>query len=473
MKPHASSCRLRSSLRAWLALIVCGAAALSAPTVRAGGPPATDTWDQAKKAFASGNYEAAIDLLNPIIQKNPSADALCLRGECFRKSWSLQNASKDFQQAVKLDPKNARAHFHQGLINEYRGYWTRALADYGKALQFDPNLALPYIARGGIRWRRGEIEKAKGDLNRGIKLCNEALLAAPDDFLTYRARALAHRTLRQFDHAIDDYAEMKRIRTDSVEAYVESGRTHAVQHKQLMNKVSTGGGRTMVDKAHRCKASSVADFDRAIELASRLIRKKPESPRGCRLRTEAYDAKAFAWKQPADFMSAVGDLNFLARLSPDCPTVYFRRGHVWAGLTACDGNDEAAPKHFRKAMADLTKALRLDSTFAAALCERGLTCLRLAQRRKSTELAKQGEADLAKTLKLAPQEGRVFCFRGSARFLAGDFAGALADSNKAIELCPELPEAYVLRGGINDIVGDKEAAHADLAQARKLQERLR
>jgi tetratricopeptide (TPR) repeat protein len=336
---------------------------------------------------------------------------------------------------------------------------------------------LPYVYRGGIRRGRGQFKEATVDLKRGVQLCGEALLANPDDWQAYRARALAYRTLEQYDRAIEDYGQMIRVVPESVEAYVERGRTHAKKQD---------------------KAASAADFNEAVKLATTAIERRPQDAQAYRLRTEAYDAKAFAWHEPDDFRRAIADLDAIVRLAPDCPTVYFRRGHLCAGASHFAGDDESGA-HFKQAEADCGEVIRLDPAYAVAWQERGLLYTRAALRNRERRLAVfgikadlgevvrtrealrnrerrlalRGVADLAEVIRLDPKAAGAYCARGSAHGLAGDFDRALADFTEAIRLCPEMADAHELRGGANLALKDKEAAQADLARAQELRNAAR
>ncbi|NLE39968.1 MAG: tetratricopeptide repeat protein, partial [Pirellulaceae bacterium] len=420
----------------------------------------TEFFKRASAEFTAGDYDAAISTLENTMGHPPHPACHYLRGECFRKTWRLDQAVKDFDRTIEIDPRHASAHYSRGLIAEYRDYWDRALEEYDAAVQLDPNLSLPHIARGGIRWKRGELEQATNDLNRGIKLASEAILANPNDAAAYRARALALRTLRQFDRALEDHDQMIRLLPDSVEAHIERGRTHAAKYEQAMHAAQTGGGPEAMVAAERHKAASVADFDQAVRLATRLIEKSPDKPQGYRMRVEAFDARFHAWKDPEDCRFAVADLDMLARHAPACPTVFFRRGHLHAVAAATDGDAAAAAKHFDAALADLNRVIKLNPTFAAAWCERGLHYLRAVQRGGDAELSRRGVADLSEMIRLVPKEGRAYCARGSAHALLSDWQQALADANDAVRLCPQMPEAYSLRGLIHDCLKNQDAAHA-------------
>ena len=409
--------------------------------------------DEAMRLFDAGSYDQAVVVFDRVIRAEPSnIRALYYRGEAHRKSWRLTEAEKDFARVIQLDPRHASAHLARGLIFEYKAYADRAASDYAAATRLDSKLPLPWIYHGRYLWRRGEMEKATADLNRGIELCNQKIAANSNDLQAYRARALAYNALEQYDRAIDDYGQMIRIDPKSVEAYIERGRSCVKKND---------------------KFASVADFDQAIKLATSLIMVQPGNDQVLRYRVEAYDARAFAWKDPNDFARAIIDCEALLTRSPNCATLYFRRGHLLAGASHFSGDPVSAARQFSQAEKDLGQTIKLDRTFAAAWHERGLLYLRAALRQQQPKMALRGVKDLTEMVKLVPNAALAYCARGSAYGLAGNYRLALADFDKAVQLCPKLADAHALRSGANLALGNDAAAQADMARANELRTRRR
>ena len=118
-----------------------------------------------------------------------------------------------------------------------------------------------------------------------------------------------------------------------------------------------------------------------------------------------------------------------------------------------------------KAIADYTKAIRLDPQFATAYNSRGTAEIR------------QGDfgdaiADFTKAIELKPDYATAYRNRGSAKRRNGDFDGAMADLDKAIELEPDFPPAYINRGNVKLARRDFDGAIADFTKAMELDPKL-
>ncbi len=63
------------------------------------------------------------------------------RGVEYKNKHGLDRAIADYDQAIRLDPKNASWYFHRGLSNLYAGALPKALADLNQASELNPKHA--------------------------------------------------------------------------------------------------------------------------------------------------------------------------------------------------------------------------------------------------------------------------------------------------------------------------------------------
>jgi tetratricopeptide (TPR) repeat protein len=127
-------------------------------------------------------FDRAIAEFNEAIQLDPkNARALYNRGTAYRLMNDYDRAIADYNEAIRLDPKYAYAFAERATVYAENEDYDRAIADYNEAIRLDPKYALAFN-------NRGTVYRDKGDIGRAIADFNQAILLDP----TY-ARALCNR----------------------------------------------------------------------------------------------------------------------------------------------------------------------------------------------------------------------------------------------------------------------------------------
>lgn len=111
------------------------------------------------------NQAAARDKKNPWIQIE--------LGDAYRKMIDGANATLAYQNALSLDPKNARASFMIGRIYETQGYGQEAIymKYYNQAIAIDPNFAPVYYWLYNYYYQR-DVNKSREYLNKYIAVAD-------------------------------------------------------------------------------------------------------------------------------------------------------------------------------------------------------------------------------------------------------------------------------------------------------------
>ena len=93
------------------------------------------------------------------------------RGMCYLANACLRNggydkAVGDFTEAIRIDPKNARAFHGRGVAWYYLADHAKAIADCTEAIRLDPKAIDPYKVRGEAYLKTGERKEAEADFLR-------------------------------------------------------------------------------------------------------------------------------------------------------------------------------------------------------------------------------------------------------------------------------------------------------------------
>lgn len=125
----------------------------------------------------SGSTEYAIDKLQMAAEKdkkNKNAAIPLALGDAYRKMIDGANATVSYQNAIAIDPKNARPYFMIGRIYETQGFGQEAIymKYYNEAIAADPNYAPVYYWLYTYYYNR-DVNKAREYLNEYVKVADQ------------------------------------------------------------------------------------------------------------------------------------------------------------------------------------------------------------------------------------------------------------------------------------------------------------
>ena len=92
------------------------------------------------------------------------------RALAYYAKGNFDHAIVDYDQSIKLDPKNATAFNGRGSAYEAKGDHERAIADYDQAIWLSSEYSYAHFGRGIANFYAGSLAKSLADFNRANEL---------------------------------------------------------------------------------------------------------------------------------------------------------------------------------------------------------------------------------------------------------------------------------------------------------------
>jgi len=141
------------------------------------------------------------------------------RGTAYFNKGDLDRAIQDYDQAIRLNPKDMSAYYSRGGAYNKKGNYDRAIQDLNEAIRLNPNDKSAYVVRG-------DTYKEKRDYDRAIQDFNEVIHLDPTDARAYSDRGSANIGKDDYDHAIQDYDQAIRLRPNDMFDYYGRGNAY-------------------------------------------------------------------------------------------------------------------------------------------------------------------------------------------------------------------------------------------------------
>ncbi|XP_012411057.2 tetratricopeptide repeat protein 6 [Trichechus manatus latirostris] len=159
----------------------------------------------------SNNF-AAIQDINAAIKINTTAEFLTNRGVIHEFMGQQQNAMKDYQAAISLNPEYSLAYFNAGNIYFHHRQFSQACDYFSKALQFDPEDEYALMNRAVTNTILKKYEEAEEDFANVVDSC-------PFWAAVYFNRANFYYCLKQYEIAEADLSKALSLKPNDALAY--------------------------------------------------------------------------------------------------------------------------------------------------------------------------------------------------------------------------------------------------------------
>lgn len=152
-----------------------------------------------------GQLRQAIALLNEAYDRQKDSLVLLeMLGDYLRDAGDLENSLEHFQEALKLAPDSARAHFGIGLATDGA---RESLDSFRRAVASEPDNAVYQYHLGAVLSSLGAYQEALGPLGKAIDLDEKFWRA-------YQERAICHENLDSFGRAARDREKAEVLKAE-------------------------------------------------------------------------------------------------------------------------------------------------------------------------------------------------------------------------------------------------------------------
>lgn len=280
-------------------------------------------------AFKTLSYSAAwksdLSLWNYSVKKYPDSDkTLAGRANALSSAGDYNEALRDFNRAISINPQNARAYTNRGVVFMYLKDYTSAIADFSKTISLGFHFPVTYLNRGRAYYESGNYTEALNDYEEAIK--NEPEFADP-----YINKGIVYDDIGDFPSAIESYSEAIKLAPERGKIY---------HHRAI-------------------SYGKVGKYEAAIKDFNALIGMMPEY-------AEAYLNRAVTYGTSGRYDEALVDFNKAISLDPSYAEAFSRRGILYSLIGKYD-----------LAVADYEAAIREGYLSAATYYNLGLAHLKL------------------------------------------------------------------------------------------------
>ncbi|KAL2487105.1 putative UDP-N-acetylglucosamine--peptide N-acetylglucosaminyltransferase SPINDLY [Abeliophyllum distichum] len=169
----------------------------------------------------------ALAIYESVLEKDiKNVEAHIGKGICLQMQNLGRLAHESFSEAVKLEPQNACALTHCGILYKDEGRLVEAAESYQKALKADPSYKLAAECLAIVLTDLGTSLKLAGNAQEGIQKYYEAIKIDPHYAPAYYNLGVVYSEMMQYDTALNCYEKAALERPMYAEAYCNMGVIH-------------------------------------------------------------------------------------------------------------------------------------------------------------------------------------------------------------------------------------------------------
>ena len=370
------------------------------------------TVSEAPEKNSPANYPDPKDMINTLDYLN--------MGTYYFGQGKIEKALEQFQQVLKVNPKDVFTHFVLGYIYDQTGKTDLAIQEFNETLRLDPRYVSAYNDLGTVYNRIGQYDKALEQFHKALELNPEYEESVENIGVVYFS-------MKDYDQAMKYFEQSLKMNPKNHKAYNNVGSVYLVRGEYQKAK-------EYIEKSHQLDPTyidaynnlgsveiSLGEFDNAIKTFQGLLKLNPQHIEGL-----VNLASAYIGKQMYD--EAFKVLEKAKGINPNMPKIY-----------NCLGTMYVRSDKFGEAIPQFEKALSLDPESVETHYNLGIAYFRMGQ----TDAAIK---EYQEALRRNPSNASCHVNLGIAYFGQRKIDECIAEYQKALQLEPENVEATINLG---------------------------
>ena len=300
-----------------------------------------------QQTITAGHFQAALTDLRPLLQDNPSPEALYMQAVCLRYLNRFQEAHTVLNELKQLRPEHGRAYQEEGHLFRDTGDLAAAATAYRRACRYNPALLAAWKSLAAALRRLGAADEAAAAEAQLERLRNlPEVLVAVTDLIAQKKLLKAEDLVRQFLRRHPRHVEAMRLLADigvklsvldDAEYLLESACEFEpdniqarIDYTQVLRKrqkfaaaraqakllLDKHPGRPAFQSLYAVECMHGGDFDEAIAMFDKVLAALPGDP-------ITLTSRGHASKTKGDFHGAVAAYRDALRSRPDHGEAYY------------------------------------------------------------------------------------------------------------------------------------------------------
>ena len=159
-------------------------------------------------------FEKDLHELNLFIKDNPgNAMAFYNRACLYASKEDLNQALKDYTEALRMDPDNSDVYYNRGIVRVKMKQYEKAIEDFQKAVALRPDFQDAYCNLGNAHYELGKYVLAIRDYTKALNL-------NPKDGDVHFNRGLAYLALKKRERALSDFKKALQLGRKQAEEFL-------------------------------------------------------------------------------------------------------------------------------------------------------------------------------------------------------------------------------------------------------------